>query len=155
MSKFKVGDKVKIKRNICSVYIKGHRYFRDCSWNEYGGEIATIEVAEEPFRFGTTRLYRIDLDGRSGIWDDTMFEGTFTKKVKREPIKLHAVFIDLCNNFVCINKSYKEAETRAKDEDEAVTIYRLVKVANVTSHRRVKKVRPKKIKSKKTFKRKK
>jgi hypothetical protein len=63
-------------------------------------------------------------------------------KIKEKQIDLHLVLVDSCKNFVGIKNNYKEAEELAKSKSDAVTIYKMVEVAKVTSERVVKKVIP-------------
>jgi len=73
-------------------------------------------------------------------------------KTKVVPEELHAILVDSCKNFVSIKHNYNDAVERAKTEKEAVTIYKLVEVAKVSTLRVVKKVLPKQAPRKKAAK---
>ena len=60
---------------------------------------------------------------------------------KEKPIVKYVVIEDSCNNFRSIWNSYEDAEMSAKGASANLSIYRLVKVAEVQSERKVIKVR--------------
>lgn len=86
-------------------------------------------------------LYIVDKRGYKTYYHVYRFEKI--KKGKQVPEVLHLVLIDSCKNFVSVESNYKAAESKAKDNSESVTIYKLVPVAQVSSERRVKKIRGK------------
>ena len=55
------------------------------------------------------------------------------------PIDLHLVLVDSCKNFVAVKNNYKDAVEIAKQESQAVTVYKLVEVAKVSTTRIVRK----------------
>jgi hypothetical protein len=141
MTKFKIGDKVRVKTNLipdnyyvgndgrCNIYCNGDMV-------KLGGETLVI--------VSLTSKNNYNLNKTEYNWCDEMLEDVTSKgkKVKETPIIKHVVIQDSCGNFLGIKNSEKEAIVFAKSYNkENITIYKMVEVAKVTTERRVSKVK--------------
>ena len=93
---------------------------------------------------GNRMIDILDIKGeiRNGI-----FAYRFVKvssSARQKPEELHVALIDSCKNFVSINRNYNDAIVRAKAEKEAVTVYKMVEVAKVSTLRTVRRIPPRK-----------
>ena len=64
------------------------------------------------------------------------------KSIKVKPIELHIVLQDNCKNNLGIYNSYEGAINSNQSNKENISVYRLVKIAEVSNVRQVKKINP-------------
>lgn len=123
MSKFKVGDRVKVTGKRAS----GSR--------DLYGKICTVTDAHDDW-------CKVDNLENGGIWDeDLTLVGKNGKVLKPVPIDRHVVIEDSCLNNHGVYDSYDRAVEKAKEINEDTTVYKMVEVATVTNEKRVKKKR--------------
>ena len=124
---FKKGDRIKV------INASGHNSIYNGFETEVIEDLSTDNYKDD--------LRIIDKEGEIVWYYVYRFEKI--KKGKQVPEVLHLVLVDNCKNFVSIESSYKDAEVKAKSYSESVTIYKLIPVAQISSERRVKKIRGK------------
>lgn len=131
---WKKGDKLKVVKAsnelpLGSIWVAS----RDISTNNDNGDTYLVKNKDRP-NWGSWNCERfVKVDANTKI-----------SQPKITPIELHITLVDACNNLVKVDKNYKDAEATAKDRSEAVTIYKLVPVAKVSSERKLVKVYSKK-----------
>ena len=119
--------------------------------NDYGisnGDIVTAgnNVSTDRDEIVCVDIINVNGTEKSGYYPKR-FEKISVRGIPRKvvPEDLHLVLIDSCKNFVAVKENYNDAVDVAKGESEAVTVYKLVEVAKVSTTRVVKKVAIKRV----------
>lgn len=130
MSKYKIGDKVKIREDLnCDLECLSGV---DTEMLEYAGKNATIKSVRESYSDSNITIYKLDIDHREFMWNDDMFEDTEEEpKYTQEPLSvgdtvilrddLQSLYdIDAEKYYLCdemVEYAGKEAEITGTDVD--------------------------------------
>jgi len=120
----------------------------------HNGEIVTAinDVFTNDGYMSGAKITNMNGEQSYGFFANRFRKVSSSAKTKVIPEELYVILIDSCKNYVSLKRNYKDAVERAKTESSAVTVYKLVEVAKVSTTRVIKKVSPKRAPRKKVTK---